>query len=373
MTDQRALVKVCHLIHDLGPGGAEHVLVDLASVAASAGLEMSVVSMMPTDGLRYPEVLRGLGITVRSLGLHAWWDPRGPRRLRRVVDELRPEVLHSHLKHADVVAGRVATQTGIPQVSTLHVIEDRVSGLGRFKRGLATRSRRRTAAMTIAVSQAQRRWYLEMSGEDPARVVTVHNGIPDPGRPDLQLRDLVRGELGVGPDTVVAAMVAVMRPGKGHDILFESLAAIVPEVTVVLAGDGELMPTFTELARHHPGRVVLTGFREDVPRLLAGVDLVVHPSRADAFPTALVHAAAAGLPVVASAVGGIPEIVTPATGILVAPGDAVALAGAVNRLAADPKARHKMGAAARLRFEEAFTAARWVEALRDIYRAVLSR
>ena len=366
-------IRVCHLIHDLGPGGAEHVLVDLARLAGPAGLDMSVVSMLPTGSLRYPEALRESGVTVRSLDLRSWWDPRGPRRLRGVVAELRPQVLHSHLKHADVVAGRVAARTGIPQVSTLHVIEDGVGALGRLKRAIATRSRRRTAAMTIAVSDAQRQWYLEMSGEDPRRVVTIRNGIPDPGPVDSAKREAVRAELGIGRDTVAAAMVAVMRPGKGHDVVFAALAAIAPQVSIVLVGDGELMGEVAEQARRHPGRVILTGFREDVARLLGGVDLVIHPSTADALPTALVHAAASRLPVVATAVGGIPEIVTPESGILVPVGDATALAAAINTLAADPARRARMGEAARRQFEERFTVERWIAELQGIYEAVIPR
>jgi len=365
-------IRVCHLIHDLGPGGAEHVLVDLARLAGPAGLDMSVVSMLPTEGLRYPEALRECGVTVRSLDLRSWWDPRGPRRLRRVIADLRPQVLHSHLKHADVVAGRVAARTGIPQVSTLHVIEDRVGLLGRMKRAIATRSRRRTAAMTIAVSEAQRQWYLAMSGEAPARVVTIHNGIPDPGRADGARRAAARAELGIGPETVAAAMVAVMRPGKGHDVVLAAMAALAPEVTVVLVGDGELLDEVADQARRHPGRVILTGFRQDVAGVLGGVDLVIHPSYADALPTALMHAAAAGLPVVATAVGGIPEIVTPESGILIAPGDAPGLAEAVNALAADPARRARMGEAARRRFEANFSAERWMADLRDVYEAVIS-
>lgn len=371
MTDDRGSIRVCHLIHHLGPGGAEHVLVDLARVAAKAGIDMTVVSMMPTIGLHYPDVLRDLGVVVRSLDLRAWWDPRGPRRLRGIVAELRPQVLHSHLKHADVVAGRVAASTGIPHVSTLHVIETAAWGLARLKRGIATRSRRRTAAVTIAVSDAQRDWYLAMSGEDPRRVVTLRNGVPDPGPADPALRSTVRSELGVAPDAIVAAMVAVMRPGKGHDVLFDALPHLDGRVVVVLVGDGELMPQVGERAQRHPGRVVVAGFREDVPRLLAGVDLVICPSLADALPTALLHTAAAGLPAVASAVGGIPEIVTTESGVLVAPGDPGALADAVNRLAADPDTRTWMGKAARQRYEAMFSSSAWVDELRRIYGTVL--
>lgn len=371
MTEDREPIRVCHLIHDLGPGGAEHVLVDLAAVARAGGLDLSVVSMMPTAGLRYPETLRRLGVPVHSLDLAAWWDPRGPRRLRSLLGVLRPAVLHSHLKHADVVAGRVALAAGIPHVSTLHVIEDRVSLLGRFKRWLAIRSRRRTAALTIAVSAAQRDWYLSVSGESPDRVATVRNGVPDPGPVAAGLRAEVRAELGLPHTTVAAAMVAVMRPGKGHDTVLEMLPRLSPGVVVVMVGDGELMPEMASAAGRHPGRLVLTGFRDDVPRLLTGMDLVIHPSRADALPTALVHAAAAGLPAVASAVGGIPEIVTPASGILIPPGDPLALAAAVARLAGDPVERAALGRAARARYEVSFTSTVWVEELRRVYQTVL--
>lgn len=364
---ERAPLKVFHFIHDLGPGGAEHVLVDLARVASGSGIEMTVISMMPTDGLRYPEILRSLGVVVHSLELLAWWDPRGPGRLRRLVSVVRPHLLHSHLKHADVVAGRVATSVGIPHVSTLHVIEDQVSGLARVKRWLGTRSRRRTAAVTIAVSDAQRAWYLDMSGEDPKRVVTLRNGVPDPGSTDPAVRAAVRRDLGVGPDTVVATMVAVMRPGKGHDVLLDAAPLFDDGIVVVLVGDGELATQVTQRAGRLGGRVIIAGFREDVPRLLAGSDLVIHPSLTDALPTAVVQAAAAGLPVVASRVGGIPEIVTEESGILVAPGDRIGLALAVNRLAADSGTRLLMGKVARERYEELFTSSAWLDGMRRVY------
>jgi hypothetical protein len=90
-------LRALHLIHDLGPGGAEHVLVDLATVAAGAGIDLTVVSMLPTTGLRYPDLLRAAGVRVASLDLRAWWDPRGPRRLRRLIETGRPDLLHSHL------------------------------------------------------------------------------------------------------------------------------------------------------------------------------------------------------------------------------------------------------------------------------------
>jgi glycosyltransferase involved in cell wall biosynthesis len=372
VTFDRALLRVTHLIHDLRPGGAEHLLVDLAGIAGQAGMEISVVSMRPLADFRFAEQLGDAGVRLESLGLAGWWDPRGTARLRGLLPELRPDILHSHLKHSDFVAGRVASAAAIPHVSTLHLIEDGSGWRAARKRDLAIRSRLRTAAKTIAVSDAVRGWYLAVSGASAETVVTIHNGVPDPSTHPIDA-DGVRAELGIATDALLAVMVAVMRPGKGHDVLLDAIGRLEnKEVVFLLAGDG---PDSDALRTRAAGidRVVFAGFRDDVSTLLAAADLVVHPSTTDALPTALVHAIAAGRPIVASAIGGIPEIVPRDGGELVAPGDPVSLAAAIDRLAADAAARFAMGKNARRRYEEEFTAAMWAERLRDLYAGLLQR
>lgn len=368
-------MPVCHLIHDLGPGGAEHVLVDLARVAVGAGIDLRVVSMMPLAGRRYPPLLQEAGVPVGSLDLASRWDPRGPGRLVRLLEADPPAILHSHLKHADLLAGYAAGRLGIPHVSTLHLVESEVRGINRFKRGLAARRRIRTATLTIAVSEAVRRWYLATYPADPSRLVVVPNGIPDPGLAPAAIRSRMRAALGAGEGTVVAATVAVMRPGKGHDDLLRAAVGLDGGVLFVLAGSGPDEPRLRrEAARLGIGdRVVFAGFREDVAAFLAAADLVVHPSIADALPTALIHALAAGLPVIASDVGGIPEIVTPDVGVLVPPSDPAALREAIAALAGDPGRRAGMGSAARERFLSRFEATEWAARLRSLYESAASR
>jgi len=365
-------VRACHLIHDLGAGGAEHVLVDLARVAGDAGIEMRVVSMMTLDGRRYPGDLRRLGVPVDSLGLSSRWDPRGPHRLSVLLGGDPPDLLHAHLKHADLVGARAARRLGIPLISTLHVVEDEVTGTARLKRDLAARVRVRRAARTIAVSAALREWYLAAFPADPARVVTLHNGIPAPPPLARGRRREIREALGVPAAAVLAATVALFRPGKGHEDLLAAAERLADRTDLwfVLAGAG---PEEAALRRTAAGleRVVFAGFRDDVGDLLAAADLIVHPSHADALPTALIHGLAAGLPVVATAVGGIPEIVTPEVGELVAARDPEALAVAVARLAADPEGRRLAGKQARGRFEDRFEGRRWARRLRSLYDEVI--
>lgn len=373
VASERAPIRATHVIHDLRRGGAEHVLVDLAGVARDAGIDLSVVSLLPTRGMAYADDLAALGVDVVGLGLRGWWDPRAGTRMRAALADLRPDVVHTHLKHADVIGGRAAARLQIPHVSTLHVIEDRVGRVEAWKRDLALRSRRATTALTIAVSEAQRRWYLDLSGADPATVVTIHNGVPDPGPADAGVRAAVRSGLDVPEHAVMGVMVAVMRPGKGHDTLIRAMPSVANRsVVIVLVGDGVERARLEEHAGDDP-RLRFAGFREDVADVLGAADFVVHPSDADALPTALVHALAASRPVIASRVGGIPEIVTEDSGVLIEAGDAAGLAAAIDRLADAADTRRWMGKRGRERYDAGFRAERWAVRLADAYRSILDR
>jgi glycosyltransferase involved in cell wall biosynthesis len=143
---------------------------------------------------------------------------------------------------------------------------------------------------------------------------------------------------------------------------------------VALAGDGELRGELEARVAADPalhGQVRFLGYRDDVPALLAAADLVLHTSLADALPTTVIQALAVGVPVVATRVGGIPDIVGTDAGVLVEP-DAAAVAAAVTGLLADAAARARMGTAGRRRFLESFEAVGWAGRLRDLYTEVLA-
>lgn len=368
-------IRVCHVIHSLGAGGAEQALLELARVAPAAGLALSVLSLTrTTDEPRYAASLRAAGAEVVDLGLSSRWDARALLRATTEVRRLRPDVLHTHLKHADLVGSYASRRLRIPMVSTLHLIEKAPSGQGRLKRGLAAAARRRSAALTIAVSEALRSWYLETFGVPSDRVVTVHNGISPPPVLPAAERARVRRELGVSPDQVLVTMVGIMRPGKGHADLIEAVRRIPPaaRLHLLIVGDGPLRQQLGTAARDVATAVTFTGFRTDVSTLLAASDLVAHPPHEDALPTALIEAIAAGLPVVATDVGGIPEIVTPDAGRLVRAGDVAALAAHIAEFAEDGDARRTFGAGARAHFEREFGARRWARRLRHRYEEVLT-
>lgn len=370
-------IRVCHVIHTLAPGGAEHLLVDLARVASQVGIEMSVVSLMPTSQFAYHKDLRSQGTDVRSLCLASRWDPRFLTRAAVVCRAQRPDLLHAHLKHADLVTSYVAPRLMVPWVSTLHMIEAAPTPILRLKRRVAYHSRLRSAARTIAVSDALRRWYLEAFAVPPAGVVTIRNGVAPASPASRGQRTKIRRSLGVPEDAVVAAMVGIMRPTKGHSQLIAAAAHLGERSGVIFAliGDGVLRMELEQeaCASGVLGRnVVFCGFREDVPLVLAACDLLVHPSLDDALPTALIHGLAAGMPIVASDVGGVSEIVTADCAQLVPPGDAEALAAAVDHLGRDEGLRRRMGAAASRQFRREFEVVLWAERLAGLYREVQS-
>ena len=373
---KQAPLHVVHVIHSLGPGGAEHTLVDLAGEAPTQNITMSVVSLMPLGSNPYPRLLGQCGVTVQAVGLSSRWDPRALVRGSRIIERLDPDVIHTHLKHADLVGARSARRTKVPMVSTLHLIEDAPTAVGRAKRRMAAQARLSTAARTIAVSEPLREWYLDAFPADPSSVVHIPNGVAPPELVTDSHHSAIRREFGVRPDALMAAAVGILRPEKGHAVLLDAVERLSPDVDVqfVIVGDG---PERSALERRAaaadlvPDRVIFAGFREDVPDLLAASDLVVHPSLEDALPTALLHALGAGVPVVATDVGGIPEIVTPDIGILVRPGSGYALAEGVQQMVEQLPAVD-MSDSGRTRFAEKYDAAIWVARLRRLYDEVIA-
>lgn len=373
-----APVRVLTVIDALGWGGAEMLLADLATGAPSAGIELSVAHLHDRDGSPAAARLRAAG--VEPMPLHA--DGFSARSLRLVRDHVRaarPDVVHTHLGYSDLLGGLAARTLRVPAVSTIHLAHwDRPDGRrDDAKLWLFAQARRRCAARVLAVSDAAREAYLRRRWDSPDRVVTVHNGVRDgvAGARGAQ----VRRDLGLAPDDIVVTMLSVLRPGKGHRAAFDAVcrlaaAPATSRVRLLVLGDGPLRAELTAGAAPLGDRVVLAGHRDDVPAVLAATDVLLHPSEQDAFPTALLEAAAASVPVVASAVGGIPEIVQSGrTGVLVpAPADGAVLAQALADVLTDPDRRAHMAVAARRRYEEHFAAEAWARRLRSVYEQVLA-
>lgn len=371
------VLRVLTLIDGLGWGGAEMLLAELAAGAPAAGIGMSVAYLYEKDGSPAAPRLRELGVYPAHVGAAGLLSSRSLRAVRRHVAAVRPDVVHTHLGYSDLLGGLAARSLGVPAVSTIHLAHwERPDGRrDDVKLWLFAQARRRCASRVLTVSDASRTSYLQQGWDAPDRVLTVHNGVRD--APPERRGERLREELGLQPDDVVVTMLSVLREGKGHLAAFDAVRQLAQQepdlpLRLLVLGDGPLRAALTAAAAHLGERVLLAGHRDDVRSVLAATDVLLHPSEQDALPTALLEAMAAGVPIVASAVGGIPEIVTSgATGILVpAPARGEALADALAFVLRDASYRTALGTAARRRYVEHFSADAWARRLRNVYEAV---
>jgi glycosyltransferase involved in cell wall biosynthesis len=366
-------LRVHVLIDSLGVGGAEVLLADYAAVAAAGGVRLSVGHLKDGGPAHVAARLRAAGVEPACVAIGPRLGPAALRRVRRHLAAVRPDLVHTHLGYADLLGGPAARSLGLPTVATVHSHAAPVAVRDRVKARLMTGARNACATRVIAVSESARAACVA-AGAAPGRVVVVHNGIVGRADPGAGVR--VRAQLGLGDRDLVVAMVSSLRPEKGHDVALEALRLLLPRfgaLRLVVVGDGPLRPWLERAAAALGDRVVLVGYRPDVLAVLDAADVLLQPSRADAFPTAALEAMAASVPVVATDVGGVAEIVRDgASGALVAPPPSgPAFAAALAPLLAEPALRRRLGAAGRARFEAEFTAARWAERLRQVYVEVL--
>lgn len=371
MTPPRPL-RVHVLIDSLGLGGAETLVAEFAIAARAADLSVSV-GYLDAAGAAIDR-LRDAGVEPVHVPVHSLLAARDHKAVRDHLAAVRPDLLHTHLGYADLLGGLAARRLGIRSVSTLHVTAWSGTTRERARFRLTALARRRCATRVIAVSEAARRSYLETGWEHAERVVTVHNGIADSAVAGAGAA--IRRELGIAPDELVLGMVSVLRGRKGHEAAgaaAELLAGRFPRLRLLIVGDGPKRAQTEHALAALGDRALFAGYRDDVIGVLDAVDILVHPSSIDAFPTALLEAMAARVPIVATAVGGIPEaVVDGETGFLTpAPATGEILARALEPLLADPQLRLRMGARGRERFETEFRADRWIGRLLRVYETVL--
>lgn len=365
----RRVPRVLHVVPSFGIGGAERIAVQLLCGFAQRGYEVAAVSLYDPIGTELEIVLQRRSIPVYFLCKRPGFDIRMYAALQRTVKEFAPDVIHTHQYVLPYVVP-VARWNRVPRViHTVHTMAEReVNRMGQWFHRAAFRLGVTPVAVASEIQRSLERVY---GGK---KFPLIRNGI-EVGR--FQVSEAAsrqwRHKEGFAEDDILFVSVGRLAKEKNVRLLIESFLsgpALERRAHLVLVGDGQLrreLESFvagTEFAN----RVHFLGSRMDIPAILAAADVFVLASDREGNPLAVMEAMAAGLPVICSAVGGIPELVDDGVqGILVAPGRREQLASAMSLLLESEETRRRMGHAAAVRARERFDVKQMVDAYESLY------
>jgi glycosyltransferase involved in cell wall biosynthesis len=383
-------MRVVHIITRLILGGAqENTLLTCEGLLRRYGDDVLLVTG-PAVGPEGSLIERGRagGAPIEIVpqlrrAIHPWHDVFAYRRLRRIINRFRPDVVHTHSAKAGILGRAAAAKLRVPAIvhtvhgAPFHPYQNAIDR--EFNRRCERWAACRCHAL-VSVSDAMTELLVAAGVAPRAKFVTIHSGLEvEPLLAADSQRQRVRRELGFRDDQIVVGKVARLFHLKGHEYLLRAAPAIVaarPDVRFLLVGDGILRKQLeSEVARAGLSdhflflRLVPP---ERIPELIAAMDIVVHTSLREGLARVLPQALIVGRPVISYDIDGAREVVLDGqTGLLLPPRSVEPLAEAILRLAAEAPLRARMGAEGRRLFTDAFRQERMVDELRNLYVRLL--
>ena len=351
-------MRIIHVLHSHSYGGAENHVLMMLRTQRQAGHDVMFAG--PLDSW-LAKACATEGIPAVHIGMHGLFDLYSHWQLRRLAHTWRADIIHGHLIRGAMYAGHAGHKHRRPlAVCTAHAT--------------TAKTHMHRCGQIIAVSDAVRQ-NLMKSGYASDLITVIHNGVPD-HRLNCEVSDRtsLRQELKIPEDILAVVNAGRFIRDKGQDLLLEALNQVPINIHLYLIGDPDT-PFGQQIRKQSfdPERVHFLGYRADVQRILPAFDLYALSSRREALPLSLVEALAASLPVVATSVGGVPEIVEHEhTGLLVPPDNAPALAHAITRLQQNLSLATELAQAGRTHYENFLTDRSMVEQTLKLYQRSLA-
>lgn len=370
-------MKILMMMSSMAMGGSERTLLSVMPHLRALGHDVTLLTLNKRRDSSLTEVLEATGIPRIDLGAVRMLDHQAYGRFADLLRSGEFDIIHPQDQDTIIYGALAHRHLNMPSVMTRHVMDEPAST---FKESLRARLLLWLTKFgfdrVVTVSDAVNHYFHELTGIPKSKIQTVYNGLTLSDFDTQAQRAHKRQELGWDADTPVIVMVAVLRAGKGHEVLFEAIPQIKakhPNARIKLVGGGELEQDLKAQASAHMDMVDFMGQRSDVAEILGASDMLILPSWSEALPTVLIEAGAARLPVVATDVGGTREIVTDGeTGYVIPAGDVTQLADKIIALLDDPTQAQAMGAKARTHIEQTFTLERQAQTLITLYEEVLA-
>ncbi|MEX2269850.1 MAG: glycosyltransferase [Vicinamibacterales bacterium] len=353
-------------------GGAEEMVLNLVRRLPDR-YEPAVVCIHSAGPIG--EEIRKTGVTFKVLGLNpGLLRPFDVLRLRNFLHAFQPAIVHTFLLTGSLYGRFAAMMAGVPVVigTEVNIYENKRASHARFEKWLM-----RGTDAVIASAKSVKDFYIGQVGADPAKVEVIYNAVDWSQLDTTMTRDEFRASIEVPPGVIAAGIIARLTEQKAHRVLFDAMAQHAPlqQLHLVVVGDGDLRESLKQrvdmLGLEH--RVHFVGARRDLGNILAAVDLFTMPSLWEGLPLSLVLAMGAGLPVVATRVAGIPEVVQhDVSGLLVSPGNSGELAQALARLVEDASLRRWLGERARAFVLPRFGVEKYVDSITGLYDRLLA-
>jgi len=363
-------VDLLYLITELSMGGAQRALLHLLGGYNRERFTPTVACLYNGDGAA-ARAIRALDIPVYDAQMRGKADLQALCHLYRHIRNQRPTILHTSLFHANLPGRFFGRLVGVPII----ISSERTMAMESEWRYRLNRWTISMVDRVVAVSKEVGEFSISHIRLPAQKVVVIYNGVEIPSlSPDT--REKARLELGLPPDALVCGAVSRLDPVKGIDDLILAFAQV--EATraayLVIVGEGPERQRLEKIVQDIgvSDRIIWAGYRAGVPHLLPAFDIFVQPSMHEGLPNTVLEAMAAGLPVIATGVGGTPELVVNGkTGLLVPPANPAALADAITALSENPVARGSMGWAGRQRVQQHFTIEEMVQKTEQLYEDLL--
>jgi glycosyltransferase involved in cell wall biosynthesis len=370
------MIRVAIVIDSLQTGGAQKLVSAFVANAADYDIDPVVINLRKAASPGIVRAIQSAGVKVITVPSTSLFGLKRFGWLLKYFKDSKVDIVHTHLLYANILGSTAAYLSKVPVVSTLHSTQFEKGGRPRFFLTLLEDICLRNFADRILavgekVAAAHCKHY-------PGRSVDViPNGIPKPKFPSAQERERLRREMtGDGSDSVVIT-VGRFTGAKGYEDMIEAFHLLRERAAnpkLMMVGAGPIVERIKNQIEdlNLKQSVILTGEREDVPQLLALSDVFASSSHREGLPLAVLEAMMAGLPVVATSVGDIPNVVTKETGVVIPPHHPELLADALEDLLKNPQKRHAMGQAAYQRAMKEYSVEVWMIKQLALYREVLA-